>query len=77
MVRFQLVHHTGAGGRGIVPRWKIWCAISVIFIIIAEALNIFMPDPEYLQWLFFFPAVVCFLVGITAWDRRKRPRDDE
>jgi hypothetical protein len=47
--------------------------MSVIFIIIAETLNIFLPDPEYLQWVFFLPAVVFFIVGITAWDRRNRP----
>ena len=43
----------------------------------AETLNIKVPDQHFIQWVLFILAVVCFILAITAWDRRKRSRGDE
>ncbi len=43
----------------------------------AETLNILVPDQHFIQWVLFILAGVCFILAITAWDRRKRSRGDE
>jgi hypothetical protein len=49
---------------------------GVVFAVAAETLNILVPDQHFIQWVLFILAVVCFILAITAWDRRKRSRGD-
>ena len=54
-------------------RWRIWGAFGIVFAVVAETLNVLVPDQHFIQWVLFILAVVCFIIAITAWDRRKRP----
>jgi len=60
-----------------LQRWWFWSVLGVVFAVAAETLNIKVPDQHFIQWVLFILAVVCFILAITAWDRRKRARDDE
>jgi heme/copper-type cytochrome/quinol oxidase subunit 2 len=60
-----------------LQRWWFWSLSGVVFAVAAETLNILVPDQHFIQWMLFILAVVCFILAITAWDRRKRARDDE
>ena len=60
-----------------LQRWWFWSVLSVVFAVAAETLNIKVPDQHFIQWVLFILAVVCFILAITAWDRRKRSRGDE
>ncbi len=55
-----------------LQRWRIWGAFSIVFAVLAEMLNILVPDLLFIQWVLFILAVVCFIIAITAWDRKKR-----
>ena len=59
-----------------LQRWWFWSLSGVVFAVAAETLNILVPDQHFIQWMLFILAVVCFILAITAWDRRKRARDD-
>ncbi len=52
--------------------WRIWAVLCILLTGAAEGLNHVTPDLEFLQWLLFVLAVICFIVGITNWDRRGR-----
>ena len=54
-----------------LQRWWFWSVLGVVFAVAAETLNIKVPDQHFIL------AVVCFILAITAWDRRKRSRGDE
>ncbi len=56
-------------------RWRIWGGLCIVFAVVAETLNILVPDQLFIQWVLFILAVVCFIFAITAWDRRKRSDD--
>ena len=58
-----------------LQRWRIWGAFGVIFAVVAETLNILVPDQHFIQWVLFILAVVCLILAITAWDRQKHSRD--
>ena len=60
-----------------LQRWWFWSLSGVVFAVAAETLNILVPDQHFIQWVLFILAVVCFILAITAWDRRKRSRGDE
>ncbi len=60
-----------------LQRWRTWGAFSIVFAVVAETLNILVPEQLFIQWVLFILAVVCFIFAITAWDRRKRPPDAE
>jgi ABC-type Fe3+-siderophore transport system permease subunit len=60
-----------------LQRWRIWGALGVVFAIVAETLNILVPDQHFIQWVLFIFAVVCFILAITALDRQKQSRDAE
>ena len=60
-----------------LQRWWFWSELGVVFAVAAETLNIKVPDQHFIQWVLFILAVVCFILAITAWDRRKRSRGDE
>ncbi len=55
--------------------WRIWGGFSIVFAVIAETLNILVPDLHFIQWVLFIFSVVCFIFAITAWDRRKQSDD--
>ena len=59
-----------------LQRWWFWSLSGVVFAVAAETLNILVPDQHFIQWVLFILAVVCFILAITAWDRRKRSRGD-
>ena len=60
-----------------LQRWWFWSVLGGVFAVAAETLNIKVPDQHFIQWVLFILAVVCFILAITAWDRRKRSRGDE
>ena len=60
-----------------LQRWWFWSVLGVVFAVTAETLNIQVPDQHFIQWVLFILAVVCFILAITAWDRRKRTRGDD
>lgn len=60
-----------------LQRWWIWGGFGTVFAVVAETLNILVPDQHFIQWVLFILAVVCFIFAITAWDRRKRSGDAE
>tara|TARA_B100000315_G_scaffold254601_1_gene296015 strand:- start:1058 stop:1246 length:189 start_codon:yes stop_codon:yes gene_type:complete len=59
-----------------LQHWRFWGLFGVVFAVAAETLNILVPDQRFIQWVLFILAVVCFILAITAWDRRKRSRGD-
>ena len=59
-----------------LQHWRFWGLFGVVFAVAAETLNIQVPDQHFIQWVLFILAVVCFILAITAWDRRKRSRGD-
>ena len=54
--------------------WWILGAISFVAAVVAETLNIIVPEHLFIQWVLFILSIVCFIIAITAWDRQKRPR---
>ena len=60
-----------------LQRWWILGAISVVSGIVAETLNILVPEQLFIQWVLFILCIVCFILAITAWDRQKQPHGDE
>ena len=52
--------------------WRIWAVLAVFLTLVAEGLNHLTPELEFLQWLLFTLAMICFIIGITAWDRQGR-----
>ena len=52
-------------------RWRIWGAFGIVFAVVAETLNVLVPDRHFIQWVLFILAVVCFILAITAWDRSR------
>ena len=60
-----------------LQRWRMWGGFSIVFAVVAETLNILVPDQHFIQWVLFILSVVCFILAITAWDRRKRSDDAE
>jgi len=60
-----------------LQRWQNLGAVSVVSGVVAETLNIVVPDQLFIQWVLLILCIVCFIVAITAWDRQKQSRDDE
>ena len=59
-----------------LQRWQILGAISFVSAVVAETLNILVPDRLFIQWVLFIVSIVCFIIAITAWDRQKQSRGD-
>ena len=60
-----------------MQRWWIWGGFGIVFAVVAETLNILVPDQHFIQWVLFIFAVVCFIFAITALDRQRQSRDAE
>ena len=56
-----------------VRRWWVFAAISFVSAVVAETLNILVPDRLFIQWVLFILSIVCFIIAITAWDRHSGP----
>jgi len=54
--------------------WRVWGVLTVALVLVAEALNLLVPEQELIQWLLFVLAVACFIIAITTWDSQQRSR---
>ena len=60
-----------------MQHWWILGVISFASAVVAETLNIIVPEHLFIQWVLFILSIVCFIIAITTWERQKQPHGDE